>query len=118
MRALVGTALQVRAAVQRLHTALGLPRCGRLAGVATLDGQPPPADACPCTDVGSPTPGCRFATRRRFAIHRASAGNLTRWIIALRNDTREDVRFTATQRSLIIEIPDGEVEADEAQVDP
>lgn len=115
MRALVGTRLQVAAAVVRLHNALGLPRCGRLAGVALLDGRPPPDGSCPCTDAASPQPGCRYATRRRFGVHRAVAGNLTRWVIALRADASEDARFTATQRSLIIEIPDGEVGVDEAE---
>lgn len=115
MRALVGTAAQVRAAVTRLHTALGLPRCERLAGNATLDGRVPPADACPCTDVGAPARSCRFATRRRFAVHRVVTGNLTRWVLVLRADTREDARLTAAQRALIVEIDEAELEPAEAE---
>lgn len=114
MRALVGTRAQVRAAAQRLHAALGLPRCGRLAGVATLDGQPPPSDACQCTDVAAPTPSCRFATRRAHPVHRMRVGDATRWAIVMR-DARNDARLTAAQRALVSDIGELDVEIAEAE---
>lgn len=111
MRALVGTAVQVRAAVTRLHNALGLPRCERLAGTARLDGAVPPDDACSCTDVVAPHEDCRFATRRQFPLHRHIDG--TRVALVLRGDARHDARFTAAQRALIAEVADADLEQSE-----